>query len=247
MTEGRTIAIGDVHACSAALAALVRGIDLTELDTLVFLGDYIDRGPDSRGVLEQVIGLAERWSVVPLLGNHEEMLLAALEGQSELRYWLKFGGTEALASSGYKGGAELRPADLRSLIPAEHLQFIKGCRDYFETVRHIFVHAYYEPDRPLHQRWGGLRWASLPPVPARHCSGQGGHRRSHSAEERRSSGPGLPEVHRHLLPRRGLADGAGGQDREGLAGEPGGGDATGMSGLFRPTCDHQRLGLAVMG
>ena len=42
-----------------------------------------------------------------------------------------------------------------------------------ETVRHIFVHAYYEPDRPLHeQRWGGLRWASLPPVPARHCSGK---------------------------------------------------------------------------
>jgi GNAT superfamily N-acetyltransferase len=55
----------------------------------------------------------------------------------------------------------------------EHLQFIKGCRDCFETVGHIFVHAYYEPDRPLReQRWGGLRWASLPPVPARHCSGK---------------------------------------------------------------------------
>ncbi len=70
MTEGRTIAIGDVHGCSAALAALVRAISPTALDTLVFLGDYIDRGPDSRGVLEQVIALAERCSVVPLLGNH---------------------------------------------------------------------------------------------------------------------------------------------------------------------------------
>jgi serine/threonine protein phosphatase 1 len=59
------------------------------------------------------------------------------------------------------------------LIHAGHLQFIKGCRDYFETVRHIFVHAYLEPDRPLHEQpWGGLRWASLPPVPARHCSGK---------------------------------------------------------------------------
>ena len=96
MTEGRIIAIGDVHGCSAALAALVRAIDPAGLDTLVFLGDYIDRGPDSRGVLEQVIALAQRCTVVPLLGNHEEMLLAALEGQSELRYWLKFGGTEAL-------------------------------------------------------------------------------------------------------------------------------------------------------
>jgi serine/threonine protein phosphatase 1 len=81
----RIIAIGDLHGCSA-LAALVRAIDPTTLDTLVFLGDYIDRGPDSRGVLEQVIALAERCTVVPLLGNHEEMLLATLEGQSELRY-----------------------------------------------------------------------------------------------------------------------------------------------------------------
>jgi serine/threonine protein phosphatase 1 len=47
------------------------------------------------------------------------------------------------------------------------------CRDFFETVRHIFVHAYYESDRPLHeQQWGGLRWASLPPVPSLHCSGK---------------------------------------------------------------------------
>src|SRR6185369_17673450 len=109
MTE-RIIAVGDVHGCSAALASLVRAIDPTPLDTLVFLGDYIDRGPDSRGVLEQVIALAERCTVVPLLGNHEEMLLAALEGQSELRYWLKFGGTEALASYGHRSGQDISPA-----------------------------------------------------------------------------------------------------------------------------------------
>jgi len=161
MTE-HIIASGDIHGCSAALAALVRASDPTALDTLVFLGDYIDRGPDSRGVLEQVIALAERCIVVPLLGNHEEMLLAALEGPSELRYWLKFGGTEALASYGHRSGQDIGPAGPRDLIPREHLQFIKGCRDYFETVRHIFVHAYYEPDRPLpEQHWGGLRWASL--------------------------------------------------------------------------------------
>ena len=70
---------------------------------VVFLGDHIDRGPDSRGVLEQVIAVAERRTLVPLVSNHEEMLLAALEGQSELGYWLKFGGTGALASYGYKG------------------------------------------------------------------------------------------------------------------------------------------------
>jgi serine/threonine protein phosphatase 1 len=173
MTEGRTIAVGDIHGCSAALAALVRAIDPTPLDLLVFLGDYIDRGPDSRGVLGQVIALAERCTVVPLVGNHEEMLLAALEGQSELRYWFKFGGTQALASYGYGGGLGITPGGLLGLIPAEHLRFIKQSRDYFETVGHIFVHAYYEPERPLHeQSWGGLRWASLPPVPKPHCSGK---------------------------------------------------------------------------
>jgi serine/threonine protein phosphatase 1 len=77
MTEGRTVAVGDVHDCPAAL---VRAIDPTPPDTLVFLGDYLDRGPDSRGVLEQVMGLAERCVVVPLRGNHEGMVLAALEG-----------------------------------------------------------------------------------------------------------------------------------------------------------------------
>src|SRR5712675_42769 len=110
MDEGRTIAIGDIHGCSAALAALVRAIDPTELDTLVFLGDYIDRGTDSRGVLEQVLALTERCTVVPLLGNHEEMLLAALEGSSELRYWLRFGGKEARTSYGHRDGTDLRPA-----------------------------------------------------------------------------------------------------------------------------------------
>jgi serine/threonine protein phosphatase 1 len=173
MTE-RIIAIGDIHGCAKALATLLEAIQPSQQDTLVFLGDYIDRGPDSRGVLEQVVALGERCSVVPLLGNHEEMLLAALEGgQSEVRFWMKFGGDVALAPYGWKGGPDVRPDDLLSLIPRRHVEFLKSCRDYFETVQHIFVHAYYEPHLPLHQqKWGGLRWASLPPVPEQHRSGK---------------------------------------------------------------------------
>jgi serine/threonine protein phosphatase 1 len=172
LTE-RTIAVGDVHGCSAALAALVPAVAPTPPGTLVFPGGHIDRGPDSQGVLEQVTAIDGRCVVVRLRGNHEEMVLAALEGQSELRYWLKFGGTEAGASYGYRGGPELHLADLRAFIPVEHLRFFKGCRDYFETVRHVFVHACYEPDRPLREQpWGGLRWASLPPVPKPHYSGK---------------------------------------------------------------------------
>src|SRR5438874_539530 len=82
----RIIAVGDIHGCSKALAALVEAIGPGAEDTLVPLGDYIDQGPDSRGVLEQLIALGERCLIVPLMGNHEEMLLAALERQSELRY-----------------------------------------------------------------------------------------------------------------------------------------------------------------
>ena len=172
MTEGRTIAIGDIHGCSAALAAVIQAIDAKPIDTLVLLGDYIDRGPDSRGVLAQIILLSERCIVVPLLGNHEEMLLAALEGQSDLHYWLKFGGIETLASYGCNG-QDISPAGLRELIPVEHLRFIKRCRDYFETSDHIFVHAYCDPDRPLHgSYWSGLRWLPLPSTPMPHCSGK---------------------------------------------------------------------------
>ena len=110
---GRTIAIGDIHGCSLALAALLDAIDPNPDDLLVTLGDYIDRGPDSRGVLDQVIALAWRCTLVPLVGNHEEMLLAALEGQSELDYWMKFGGMEALASYGYSGCRGIRPGRVK--------------------------------------------------------------------------------------------------------------------------------------
>jgi serine/threonine protein phosphatase 1 len=186
-TEGRTIAIGDIHGCAKALATLIEAIQPTEMDTLVFLGDYIDRGPDSRGVLDQVIALSQRCTVVPLLGNHEEMLLAVLDGgQSEVQFWLKFGGATALASYGWNGGPDVRPADVRHLVPGEHVEFLKTCRDYYETVNHIFVHAYYEPKVPLHeQNWKVLRWVSLPTNPKRHCSWKTavvGHTPQHSGE-----------------------------------------------------------------
>jgi serine/threonine protein phosphatase 1 len=168
----RIIAIGDIHGCATALATLIDAIQPTEQDTLVFLGDYIDRGPDSKGVLDQIIALAQLCTVVPLMGNHEEMLLAVLDGgQSEIKFWLTFGGKEALASYGWKGRSDLRREDVRQLIPREHIEFVKSCRDYFETVHHIFVHAYYDPTLPLaEQKPSGLRWGSLPQVPLGHCS-----------------------------------------------------------------------------
>jgi serine/threonine protein phosphatase 1 len=171
--EGRIIAIGDIHGCSVALATLIEAIQPMPLDTLVFLGDYIDRGPDSKGVIEQVIRLTDQCQVVPIMGNHEEMLLGALVDSSMLKSWLTFGGMAALSSYGYSGGRGIQPGALLGFIPSEHLTFIRGCKNYYETVGHIFVHAYYDPDQPLHQQeWDGLRWTSYPPNPKPHCSGK---------------------------------------------------------------------------
>jgi serine/threonine protein phosphatase 1 len=78
--------------------------------------------------------------VVTLLGNHEEMLLAVLEGgQSEIKFWLTFGGAAALALYGWKVSSDLRREDVRQLIPREHFEFVKSCRDYFESVHHFFA------------------------------------------------------------------------------------------------------------
>jgi serine/threonine protein phosphatase 1 len=150
-TEGRLFAIGDIHGCSTVLRTLNDAIAPRPEDTIVTLGDYIDWGPDSRGVIDLLIDLSRRCHLVPLLGNHEEMLLAALKSFSELRYLLQFGGEETLNSYQYDGGQEM--------IPREHVQFIKGCRDYYETATHIFAHGNYEPDLPIHQVGGAkLRW-----------------------------------------------------------------------------------------
>jgi serine/threonine protein phosphatase 1 len=157
MREGRTIAVGDIHGCSLALRALLDAIGPGPDDLLVFLGDYIDRGPDSRSVLEQVIALAGRCTVVPLLGNHEEMVLAALSDRDALASWLGCGGTATVLSYGWTpGGPRRRLADI---FPEEHLFFLQACKPYYETETHIFVHAGYVAGLPMDRQPGeALRW-----------------------------------------------------------------------------------------
>jgi len=79
---GRMIAIGDIHGCSKALGKLLDAIAPAPQDTIVVLGDFIDRGPDTCGVLEKLIALNERCVLIPLIGNHEEMFLDALRSPS---------------------------------------------------------------------------------------------------------------------------------------------------------------------
>jgi serine/threonine protein phosphatase 1 len=162
----RTIAIGDVHGCNTALAALLKGLALQTDDTLVMLGDVIDRGPDSRDVIDQLKSVSERCRLVCLQGNHEQMLLDALDGRMPIQEWLVHGGAETLDSYG-KG------AGMTALDP-EHVEFIRGWGDVVETDSHFFAHGNYLATRPFdRQPWTDLRWQSLKwHTPEPHISGK---------------------------------------------------------------------------
>src|SRR6185295_18366301 len=95
-TPGRVIAIGDIHGCSVALATLLDGMNVRPDDTIVMLGDAVDRGPDSAGVINQLIALGKRTNLVNILGNHEQMLLEAVAGEIPVQEWLYHGGAQTL-------------------------------------------------------------------------------------------------------------------------------------------------------
>jgi len=142
----RTLAIGDVHGCSAVLDTLLAAVRPAAGDRLVFLGDYVDRGPDSRGVIDRVITLSRTHDVVALRGNHELMMQRARGDRADFRMWTSVGGLQTLGSYGPAPGRSGTLAD----VPAEHWKFLEEtCRDYFETDTHIFVHATVYPDLPL--------------------------------------------------------------------------------------------------
>lgn len=166
MTDARTISIGDIHGCSAALESLIAALEVKADDVLVMLGDAFDRGPNSRGVMEQLLALRDRCRLRPILGNHEQMLLDAVDGKIPLQDWLTYGGAETLDSYG-KGGP-------LSVLPDEHVEYVRSWGDYYETASHFFAHANYLADTPLREQpWEWLRWESLRNfMPGKHCSGK---------------------------------------------------------------------------
>lgn len=140
---GRLLAIGDIHGCNRKLQRLLAQIDLDpDADRLVFIGDYIDRGPDIRGVIETIIALKETCpNVVCLRGNHEDMFINYfLEGRDEELFFANDGGT-TLSSYG------LTLADARSGrgFPEDHLRFLASLPLSYETEAYFFVHAGLRP------------------------------------------------------------------------------------------------------
>jgi serine/threonine protein phosphatase 1 len=153
----RIYAIGDVHGC---LGHLVRMHRLIEADLalrpvaepiVLHIGDYLDRGPDSAGVIER---LCRGWPApgvrqINLCGNHEDMALAALAGGSadDIVLWRLNGGGATLASWGASGHAD--PRLWADLLPAEHVAFLRSLPLTFAAGGYLFVHAGLRPGVPL--------------------------------------------------------------------------------------------------
>ena len=124
-------------------------------DVLISLGDVIDYGPNSSGVIEQLMALRERTNFILLTGNHEEMLFGVLDQNRDLESWTWHGGDRTLESYGVDHPREL---------PAEDIALLRTAKWFHETENHAFVHAGYYPNMPLNETpSSALFWEFLDP------------------------------------------------------------------------------------
>lgn len=140
----RIFVIGDIHGCYERLKTLLKKLHIKNNDMLIFLGDYIDRGTDSKKVVEEVINLKSQYHIITLLGNHEKMLLDILQKSLPIETWLFNGGETTLLSYGIK-----KYNISSDLFPPEHIEFFKSLLPYYEMDNYIFVHAGLKPNIPL--------------------------------------------------------------------------------------------------
>lgn len=151
----KIFAIGDIHGCFEKLRTLIEQIEFNkEEDSLIFLGDYIDRGPQSKDVIEYFLRLSQDGhNMVFLKGNHEAMFQNYLSGSDRFTFLIN-GGTETLDNY-------IRNIDQsqNTIIPPAHIEFFQSLRLYYETESYIFVHAGLAPKVPLNrQRERDLLW-----------------------------------------------------------------------------------------
>lgn len=167
----RVYAIGDIHGRLDLFEQLLSVIEADDAargqaDTrLVLLGDLIDRGPDSCGVVERAMALMQGGKVRVLAGNHEEMLLGSLQDEETLRHFLRHGGKETMFSYGLKqddyGTAklDLLRKRLNELVPPSHIAFMRAMENQIAYGDYLFVHAGIRPGVPLDKQMvSDLRW-----------------------------------------------------------------------------------------
>jgi len=138
----RRLVIGDIHGCLKTLQEMLeKKIRATQEDQLYFVGDYIDRGPDSKGVLDHLIGMKEAgYNMVFIRGNHEEMLIESFSSESFFRPWIYNGGGKTLDSFGL---SEEEYLELRGdkKLPAKYMEFLSHTTYYTELDKAFIVHA----------------------------------------------------------------------------------------------------------
>jgi serine/threonine protein phosphatase 1 len=161
----RLFAIGDIHGCLHELDSLLTEINPTPQDTLITLGDVIDRGPDSKGVIQRLIALKKKTNLIMLRGNHEQLMLDARFDEVSYISWMQNGGQEMLRS--YDPNATLME------VPLEHLAFLeRPPLFYHETPTHILVHGGLDPHADLSMQVKDLMLWSRFANPLPHKSGK---------------------------------------------------------------------------
>jgi len=142
------LAIGDLHGCINEFRTLIeQKIQITRNDKLILLGDYIDRGTHSKEVIDLIIELKEKgFDVVPLMGNHESMLLDAYRNDDCLPIWFENGGGETLKS--------FEITSVKS-FDSKYIDFFSGLRYFFEYEDFLFVHAGFNDliDNPFDDKY----------------------------------------------------------------------------------------------
>jgi serine/threonine protein phosphatase 1 len=168
----RIYAISDIHGCAHQLGQMLGVIDADIAHSKpyraieVFLGDYIDRGPDSRSTLDLLIKRARRGNTVFLKGNHEAFLADVFRDPSRIADWAQVGGLQTLMSYGLSPSPNPDEEEQRVLVrelaeamPPQHLEFLKRLRLTFTCGDFLFVHAGIRPGIPLsEQREADLLW-----------------------------------------------------------------------------------------
>lgn len=141
MSDQKYIAIGDIHGCYKSLEALLQKLESYADRRFVFIGDYIDRGPDSKKVVDRLIELQKEIDCVFLRGNHEQMLLDAFNND-EFKLWLINGGRSTLKSYNINHSGAL---------PDSHQKFYNQTKHYYNTSNYFFVHAGLSPLKTIKQ------------------------------------------------------------------------------------------------